>query len=88
MGVEFAGVLNPKFVNYESEKNWAPFVEPESWSCGFFEVYRFIKEDEENIIWKFSSMWQAVSSSENFEIDPSIAGVFSEFIFINVPHPE
>ena len=30
-----------------------------------------------------SILWQAITSSEDFEIDPSISGMFSEVLFIN-----
>ena len=64
--VVFANVFNTKAVDYESKKNWAPFVAPESWSCGGFIVTDFVKMDVENIICEFPGLRQAIASFDNF----------------------
>ena len=46
-------------------------------------VTGFVQAFAKNIICQFSSLCQAVVSSENFEIDPSISGVLNEVVFIN-----
>ena len=83
VGVAFTDVFNPEVVDDEPKNNSAPFVAPESGSCGGFILTRFVEADAQNIIFQFASLWHALSSSENFEIYPSIAGAFSEVIFIN-----
>ena len=50
LGVALANVFNTKVFNYKSKKNWAPFVAPESWSCGGFIITGFVKTDMEKII--------------------------------------
>ena len=79
----FANVFKPKVIKYESQKNGATFVAPESWICGGFILAGFVKTDAEKIIFLFSGLRQAIASSESFEIYPSIAGVRGEVIFIN-----
>ena len=50
VGVASANIFNTKVIDYDSEDNWAPFVAPESWSCGLLILFIFVKADEEKII--------------------------------------
>ena len=56
---------------------------PEAGSCDHFIVTSFVEVFAEKTIWRFPSLWQAVASLDNLEIDSSIAGVASEVIFVN-----
>ena len=56
---------------------------PEPGSCGRFIVTGFVEAFAEKIICQFSSLWQEVASVKIFEIDPSIAVLLSEVVFVN-----
>ena len=79
----FSGVFNTEVVDNDPKNNWAPFVVLESGSCDIFKVTGFVKADAEKIICQFCSLWKDMESSDNFEIDSSIAGVFGDVVSIN-----
>ena len=82
MDVEFTNVFNPEVVDNDPKNNCAPCVAPESRGCGGFIVPIFVEADTEKIICQFDILWKGVASLEDFEIDPSIVGVFDEVVFI------
>ena len=83
VGMAFTKVHNTKVIDDELEENWAPFLAPESIRCGGFIVTRFVEAYEDKILCQFSTLCQAVATSKNFEIDPSMAGVSSEVELLN-----
>ena len=76
--MEFTNIFNTKLVTNDNKKNWVKFVVPEPRSCSCFIITVFVEAFVEKIIRQFASLWQAVASTENFEIDSSIADVSSE----------
>ena len=44
-----ANVFNPEVINYKSKNNWAPFLVPESRSCGGFIITSFANMGAEKI---------------------------------------
>ena len=83
VGGAFTNILNNEVIDDENKKNWAPFVAPDSGSCGRFIVTGFVEDFSEKIIRQSAILLQAVLSLENFEINPSIAGVSSEVIYVS-----
>ena len=63
VGVLFVDVLNSEVVDDKPENIWAPFVAPESGSCGCFISTGFVEVDAEKKICQFVSLWQAIALS-------------------------
>ena len=56
---------------------------PESWCCGGFIIVVFLKMGASEIIYESPRLREAVTSTEDFGIYPSILGGFAEVIFLN-----
>ena len=82
VSMEFTNVFNTEVVDNE-KKSRAPYMASDPSSCCPFIVTGFVEAFVEKIFCQFASLWQAVASSENFELDPSIVGVSSEVLFFN-----
>ena len=66
--------LNAKIVHDEDEHNGAPFVSPEAQSSGHLEVSVGAKAVSEEVIGKFTGLFEAIDSFSDFELDPAIVG--------------
>jgi len=79
----FANVFDTKVINNENELDRTPFVLPQSRRCGAFIIASLFKSPAEEVVGQFSTLWQAIASSYNFIVYPSIVDKRQQIVFVN-----
>ena len=79
----FALVLDAEVVDDEDEEDGAPFMSPESGSCGALVVPMRCETFSEEIVREFTCLFEAVHSISDFKVDPPIVYLFSQVVFVD-----
>ena len=77
-----ANILHTKVIHQEAKLNWQPFVPPQSWNGGCFVVPLCFQAFAEEVVGQDASLWQAIASAVDFEVDPAILITSLEVVFV------
>lgn len=83
VGMSAVAVFDAEIINNEYKKNWAPLVAPQSWGGGALEVSVFVQPLREEVVGKFSRLFEAIDTFCNFEVDPIIVCIRGEVVFVD-----